>query len=151
MTAYLKRFADEYDRYQKPSSLPDTSVADSNRKAIVTANFRQSLFQIPSEASQIVGTKLDAGSYLVEVHKKYALPVACFVFILLGAPLGALAKRGGIGMGVGLSIGFFILYWAFLIGGEKLADRGHHRPMDRNVGSKYFARNPGRISYHPCS
>jgi len=119
----LKRFSDEITS-TKANSIPDTSVADSNRKTRVIGNFRQNLFQIPSEASQIVGTQLDAGSYLVEVHKKYALPVACFVFILLGAPLGALAKRGGIGMGVGLSIGFFILYWACLIGGEKLADRG---------------------------
>ncbi len=119
----LKHFA-EVITNTKRISLPDSSVADSNRKAVVTGNLRQSLFQIPSEASQIVGTRLDAGSYLVEVHKKYALPVACFVFILLGAPLGALAKRGGIGVGVGLSIGFFILYWACLIGGEKLADRG---------------------------
>jgi lipopolysaccharide export system permease protein len=38
-------------------------------------------------------------------------------------PLGALAKRSGVGAGVGLSIGFFVLYWIFLIGGEKLADR----------------------------
>ncbi len=125
----LKRFADDITN-TKATSIPDTSVADSNRKARVIGNFRQSLFQIPSEASQIVGTRLDAGSYLVEVHKKYALPVACFVFILLGAPLGALAKKGGIGMGVGLSIGFFILYWACLIGGEKFADRGLIAPWE---------------------
>jgi lipopolysaccharide export system permease protein len=122
-TVLLKRYGNDLTSTRQ-SSLPDTSVVDSNRKAIVMGGFRQSLFQIPSEAAQIVGTQLDAGSYMVEVHKKYALPVACFVFILLGAPLGALAKRGGIGIGVGLSIGFFILYWACLIGGEKLADRG---------------------------
>ena len=77
-----------------------------------------------SLSSQAKGSLLDADGYLVEAHKKYALPVACLVFSLLGAPLGALARRGGIGMGVGLSIGFFVLYWACLIGGEKLADRG---------------------------
>ena len=124
----LKIFADNITDTRK-TSIPDSTVADSNRKMRIAANFRQNLFQIPSEASQIVGTQLDAGSYLVEVHKKYALPAACLIFILLGAPLGALAKRGGIGIGVGLSIGFFILYWAFLIGGEKLADRGLISPF----------------------
>ncbi|MEP7233930.1 MAG: LptF/LptG family permease [Ignavibacteriota bacterium] len=119
----LKKFADDMTN-RKRSSLPDSTVADSNRKAVVVSNFRNQLFQIPSEAAQIIGTRLDAGSYLVEVHKKYALPASCLVFILLGAPLGALARKGGIGVGVGLSIGFFILYWACLIGGEKLADRG---------------------------
>ena len=62
-------------------------------------------------------------SYLVEIHKKYSIPVACFVFILVGAPLGVMARRGGFGIAASLSLGFFLLYWASLIGGEKLADR----------------------------
>lgn len=61
--------------------------------------------------------------YLVEIHKKYSIPVACFVFILVGAPLGVMARRGGFGVAASLSLGFFLLYWASLIGGEKLADR----------------------------
>jgi len=62
-------------------------------------------------------------SMMIEVHKKYSIPVACVVFVLIGAPLGVLARRGGIGIGMGMSLGLFILYWAFLIGGEELADR----------------------------
>jgi|YNPMSStandDraft_1061717.scaffolds.fasta_scaffold06581_2 lipopolysaccharide export system permease protein len=62
-------------------------------------------------------------TYMVEVHKKYALPFACFFFVLVGVPLGVLTKRGGFGVGAGLSLIFFLLYWVFLIGGEKLADR----------------------------
>jgi lipopolysaccharide export system permease protein len=61
--------------------------------------------------------------YWVEIHKKYSIPVACFVFVLVGAPLGVMARRGGFGMAASLSLGFFLLYWASLIGGEKLADR----------------------------
>ena len=45
------------------------------------------------------------------------------VFVLIGAPLGVLTKRGGFGIAAGMSLGFFLLYWIFLIGGEKLADR----------------------------
>ncbi len=62
--------------------------------------------------------------YLVEIHKKYAIPVACIIFILIGAPLGIMARRGTFGTAASLSLGFFLLYWACLIGGEKLADRG---------------------------
>jgi lipopolysaccharide export system permease protein len=61
--------------------------------------------------------------YLVEIYKKYSIPVACLIFVLIGAPLGTMARRGGFGMGAGLSLGFFLFYWACLIGGEKLADR----------------------------
>jgi lipopolysaccharide export system permease protein len=60
---------------------------------------------------------------MIEVHKKYSIPVACVVFVLIGAPLGILARRSGIAISLGLSLGLFLLYWAFLIAGEELADR----------------------------
>jgi lipopolysaccharide export system permease protein len=104
------------------SNQVDTEAAA--RRSLIKNEIRQSLYNVTDHASQMNGQLREANSYLVEVHKKYALPVACLVFVLLGAPLGSLAKRGGIGIGVGMSIGFFILYWAGLIGGEKLADRG---------------------------
>ena len=65
----------------------------------------------------------------VEVHKKYALALACIFFFLVSAPLGALIRRGGLGVAVGLAFGFFLTYWAFLIGGEELADRGIVNPI----------------------
>jgi lipopolysaccharide export system permease protein len=61
--------------------------------------------------------------YDVEIYKKYSIPFACIIFILIGAPLGYKVKRGGFGIAAGLSLFFFLLYWASLIGGEKLADR----------------------------
>jgi lipopolysaccharide export system permease protein len=61
--------------------------------------------------------------YLVEVHKKYAIPLACLIFVLIGAPLGIMARRGGLTVGASYSIFFFIAYWAFLIGGESLGDK----------------------------
>lgn len=65
--------------------------------------------------------RIDA--FMVEIHKKYSIPFACIVFVLIGAPLGIRAHRGGIGMAASLSVLFFLVYWAFLIGGEDLADR----------------------------
>ena len=61
--------------------------------------------------------------YWVEVHKKYSIPFACIVFVLIGAPLGTMTRKGGFGVAAGISLGFFLIYWAFLIGGEKLSDR----------------------------
>jgi lipopolysaccharide export system permease protein len=62
-------------------------------------------------------------TYIVEIQKKYAIPFACFVFVLIGAPLGIVIRRGNFGISALLSLGFYIFYWMFLIGGEKLADR----------------------------
>jgi lipopolysaccharide export system permease protein len=61
--------------------------------------------------------------YLVEYHKKFAIPVACIVFLLIGAPIGVRAKRGGYGFAMGMSTGVFIAYYLALTGGEDLADR----------------------------
>lgn len=61
--------------------------------------------------------------YEVEIHKKFSIPFACIVFVLIGAPLGIRAKKGSLGVGITFSIGFFLLYWTCLIGGEELADR----------------------------
>ncbi|MDP2885487.1 MAG: LptF/LptG family permease [Ignavibacteria bacterium] len=66
--------------------------------------------------------------YSVEIYKKYSIPFACIVFVLIGAPLGIMARRGTFGVAASLSLGFFLLYWACLIGGEKLADRGYTDP-----------------------
>ena len=64
----------------------------------------------------------------VEIHKKFSIPTACLVFALVGAPLGALIRRRGAAVSVGVSLFFFWVYWMFLIGGEELADRGFIPP-----------------------
>jgi lipopolysaccharide export system permease protein len=71
----------------------------------------------------------EVDKYMVEVHKKYSIPVACIVFILIGAPLGVMVKKGGFGIAASISLFFFLIYWAFLIGGEKLSERGFFSPF----------------------
>ena len=68
--------------------------------------------------------KKEINSMEVEIQKKYSIPAACIAFMLIGAPLGSLARKGGFATGIGLSIFFFIIYWAFLITGEQMADSG---------------------------
>lgn len=64
-----------------------------------------------------------AAQYLVEVHKKFSIPFAAIAFVLVGAPLGISARKGGLGIGVIISLAFFVLFWVCLMGGERLADR----------------------------
>ena len=69
------------------------------------------------------GEQKRAAQYLVEIHKKFSTSFACFIFVLIGAPLGIMARKGGIGTGIIYSLAFFVIYWICLIGGENLADR----------------------------
>ena len=64
----------------------------------------------------------------MEAHKKFSIPFACILFVLLGAPLGVMAKRGGFAVSTAFSFGFFLLYYILLIAGEELADRNHVTP-----------------------
>ncbi|MBI9070416.1 MAG: LptF/LptG family permease [Melioribacteraceae bacterium] len=82
-----------------------------------------------SDLRRIDSKRKQINKYWVEIHKKYSIPVACIVFILIGAPLGTMTRKGGFGVAAGISLIFFIIYWAFLIGGEKLADRNLLSPF----------------------
>ena len=61
--------------------------------------------------------------FQVEINKKYSLPLACLVFVLIGGPLGIMTRKGGMAMASVISLVFFIVYYIFLVGGEELANR----------------------------
>jgi len=61
--------------------------------------------------------------YLVEIHKKWAIPFACIAFMLIGIPLGVMTRSGGMVAGFGYALLFYLIYWVFLIAGEDLGDR----------------------------
>jgi lipopolysaccharide export system permease protein len=116
----------------------DSAVADSLARlpldtlgaaSRALTDARQLQAQSMAEHSGIDFDAKQTDRYLVEIYKKYSIPAACLVFVLIGAPLGMMARRGGFGVGAGLSLGFFLFYWACLIGGEKLADRGELSPF----------------------
>lgn len=119
------------DSLQKPVN-QNTAMARKSEKDLSNAigiRSRASQQIISASVWQIDRLQKEIDSYMVEVHKKYAIPVACIIFVLLGAPLGVMARKGGFGMAGSISLFFFLIYWAFLIGGEKLADRGLVTPF----------------------
>jgi lipopolysaccharide export system permease protein len=75
------------------------------------------------EASAVESYERQVRSFQVEIHKKYAITVACIVFVLLGAPLAIRSGKSGMTMAIGLSIACFFFYYILITGGEKLADR----------------------------
>ena len=60
----------------------------------------------------------------VEIWRKYAQALACLLLFFIGAPLGALIRKGGLGTPAIISVLFFVLYWVVDISGEKLAKDG---------------------------
>jgi lipopolysaccharide export system permease protein len=67
--------------------------------------------------------------FQISWYQKYTQAIACFVMFMIGAPLGAIIKKGGLGMPVLVSIIFFVLYYMLTITGEKWAMEGVADPL----------------------
>ncbi|MCB2409999.1 LptF/LptG family permease [Hymenobacter lucidus] len=66
----------------------------------------------------------EAGNFRIEIYKKYTQSAAVLLMFLIGAPLGAIIKKGGLGVPVLISIVFFIIYYVLSIIGEKYGREG---------------------------
>jgi lipopolysaccharide export system permease protein len=84
-------------------------------------NFR---VNIKSLDSRLRGIQENHAKYVIEKYKKFSQAFACIVMFLIGAPLGAIIKKGGLGVPVIISIFFFIIYYVLTISSEKWARAG---------------------------
>ncbi|MCZ2133758.1 MAG: LptF/LptG family permease [Bacteroidetes bacterium] len=102
----------------QPPKLTDDNAWSrvQSRISIIRSALESTSFQREDNQSRIRGLS-------VEIYKKYAIPFACFVFVFVGCPLGVMSRRGNFGISAAISLGIYIVYWACLIAGEKLADR----------------------------
>jgi lipopolysaccharide export system permease protein len=126
----------EVDKYMFNGKIPPFRAAEEIKSADPDLVFIRTLEKIKnaknifsSTYKRIEWQNREIEKFEVEVYKKYALPAACIVFILIGAPLGVMVRKGGFGTAASISLFFFLIYWAFLIGGEKLAERGFFSPF----------------------
>ncbi len=119
-----------------PVLLPKQQVLS----ALTQTNRLQAVINASSEArsvKELVKGKGDAYSeddrvlrrYLVEYQKKFTLSAACLVLFLIGAPLGAIIRKGGLGLPVVISVVFFLIYYVISTIGEKSAKDGSVSPV----------------------
>ena len=104
------------------------------------ATLKQAYEMAASNASQLQSTVqtqgMEAYEYSrllrlteVEIWKKYAQALACLILFFIGAPIGSLIRKGGLGTPAVVSILFFVLYWVVDISGTKLARDGATTPF----------------------
>ena len=85
---------------------------------------RQIKSQITNSNSSIENYQKELITFQIQWHKILASSFACIAMFLIGAPLGAIIKKGGLGVPFLVSIFFFIIYYVFTMQGEKLAKQG---------------------------
>lgn len=104
------------------------SLAESTLRSDYVQNaanqVRQVRNQITNNNLGFEGYKNDYRIFLIQWHKIIASSLMCVVMFLIGAPLGAIIKRGGLGVPFLVSILFFIIYYVLTIQGEKFAKQG---------------------------
>lgn len=74
---------------------------------------------IDQNVFELYNIKKNLNKYSMEKHRKFTWSVACLIFFFIGAPLGAIIRKGGLGMPTVVSIFMFILYYMVAISGEK--------------------------------
>lgn len=95
-----------------------------NKREVIEAaltNARNVSLQINNYQGTLYARKKIINKHEMERHRKYTLSLAVFIFFFIGAPLGAIIRKGGLGMPVVVSILLFILYYIFSMTGEKSA------------------------------
>jgi lipopolysaccharide export system permease protein len=108
------------DSFAKDFSLKEVGVGTFSG---LIRSEKQTLARMKKVARRLAFEQKREAQYRVEIHKKFSIPLACVIFCLVGAPLGMLARAGGIGPGAVLSIAFFVVYWICLITGEQFAEK----------------------------
>ncbi len=119
---------------RKPEITPPDTIVDIDKMVASLSTFeKEDLYRrAVSNArnnSQIISQQLDemyvrkkmVNNFAMEWHRKFTLSFACVIFFFIGAPLGAIIRKGGLGMPVVVSIIMFIAYYILLIIGEKFA------------------------------
>jgi lipopolysaccharide export system permease protein len=92
------------------------------RKATILARNIKSFTN--AYATQIENREKEINSHVVEKYKKFTYAVACLAMFIIGAPLGSIIKKGGLGVPVLVSIMFFVVYHVLSITGEKMSKEG---------------------------
>lgn len=101
-----------------------STLSNEERSAVIEraiTNARLAKSYITSVKDDFYHRRKYAIRHEVEWHRKFTLSFACFVFFFIGAPLGAIIRKGGIGMPAVVSVLFFVVYYIISLTGEKFA------------------------------
>ena len=127
-----KYFIDQYFTQEKDSLIDFTySVKNKNKQ------YKSAINQLNRLQSKIRHNKNNyhyresiIAKHKIEWHRKISLAVACFILFLIGAPLGAIIRKGGFGVPVLVSVFFFIIFHVLSMIGEKSARELNMEPFE---------------------
>ena len=126
-------------KFPKPKTISQRSDTTKNT-SLVSVNVEhivERALQSVNNAKRISSNNIDdtfvqselRAKYQIEWHKKFTLAVSCILLFFIGAPLGAIIKKGGFGLPLVVSLLLFIGYYVLSIFGEKMVKQGALPPI----------------------
>lgn len=100
-------------------TLTQVNKISSVNRALNSA--RDGIAFISEKSESLTNEAKNLKKYEAELYKKFTLPIACLVFFFIGAPLGAIIRKGGLGTPAVISVLFFVVYYVISLTGEKFA------------------------------
>jgi lipopolysaccharide export system permease protein len=107
--------------------VPDSVKNIVIERAMGQANSVKSTLEI--NATEYIARRKDLSSHLIEWHRKFTMSIACLVLFLIGAPLGSIIRKGGIGTPLVFAVIFFVVFFLLNNFGEKFAKQDVLRPL----------------------
>ena len=111
-----------FNHYDSIPELPMRKRAKVYSVASSTSRSAQGSYTFDEHSSKVALTQLYRAE--TEWHRKLTMPVSIIVFFMIGAPLGAIIKKGGLGLPIVISVIFFVIYYVISVSGEKMAKEG---------------------------
>jgi lipopolysaccharide export system permease protein len=107
--------------------IPDSMKRAINERALNVISGMKNTMLVT--ASEYESKSRDLRLHEMEWHKKFALSMACMVLFFIGAPLGSIIRKGGLGLPLIVSIIFFLVFHLLNVFGEKFVKEGIINPF----------------------
>ena len=110
----------------------DSIIPDSARNQVYDAAFtiaNNLKYNIENSGNELQGRINEIRFHKIEWHRKFSLSMACFVLFFIGAPLGSIIRKGGMGMPLVVAIIFFLLFHLLIMFGEKFVKESIMSPF----------------------
>jgi lipopolysaccharide export system permease protein len=114
----------------KSASFDSLDVVEQRRVVNVAINMTRNAKNYMNRTKEEMKGRVEyINKHKIEWHRKLTLSIACLLLFFIGAPLGAIIKKGGLGLPVIFSVVFFLIWHISSISGEKMVESGVLSPI----------------------
>lgn len=117
----MKAYKDVLDLIPKDRKVQSLQTAKDQIRSVKDVLNRKQLYEMDNEVR--------LRGFLIELNRKFTMAVSCLVLFFIGAPLGAIIRKGGLGLPVVMSVLFFLIYHIISTIGEKSVKEGSLSPF----------------------